>query len=293
MKPGWAPPVAIAMLLGSAGLGAVLARPMREPLPPAIVGLDHIPVAVGDLERASERYRALGFALKPGTPHENGIRNQHVKFTDGTEIELITAPTARDALTTTYRRHLDAGDGPAFLAFYAPSIDLVAERLDATRRSYRRDRGFLDLPDTDALRYIFFGPRNRSPTDRPEHFRHPNSAESLIAVWLADDNLSEERAMIEALGGTVGREEVHVPEATSAVVAHLQEGDVVLLSGSHQLVPGRRIVGATVRVASLAAARRLLERGPWPAPRTQSAGRHSSVFLPPSITYGIWLELRE
>ena len=63
------------------------------------------------------------------------------------------------------------------------------------------------------------------------------------------------------------------------------------LPGSHQLVPGRRIVGATVRVASLAAARSLLERDPWPAPRTQSAGGSSSVCLPPSITHGIWLEV--
>jgi hypothetical protein len=67
-------------------------------------GLDHVPIAVNDLERAAAGYRRLGFALKPGRPHDNGIRNQHVKFRDGTELELITAPDARDALTRTYRR---------------------------------------------------------------------------------------------------------------------------------------------------------------------------------------------
>ena len=66
--------------------------------PPAITGLDHIPIAVRDLDRAAADYRALGFALKPGRPHDNGISNAHVKFPDGTELELITAPEAREGI---------------------------------------------------------------------------------------------------------------------------------------------------------------------------------------------------
>lgn len=54
---------------------------------PQINGLDHINIAVVDLEAAAERYRDLGFSLKPGARHTNGIRNRHVKFPDGTELE--------------------------------------------------------------------------------------------------------------------------------------------------------------------------------------------------------------
>ena len=109
----------------------------------AILGLDHIPIAVGNLERAADRFRALGFVLKPGRPHANGIRNEHAKFPDGTELELITAPAARDDLTRKYRRHLAAGDGPAFLAFYAPDQSRVTRPLPP---------------------YVFLGGRQRSPT---------------------------------------------------------------------------------------------------------------------------------
>src|SRR5512145_2598094 len=121
----------------------------------AITGLDHIPVAVADLDRAAARYRELGFALKPGRPHANGIRNQHVKFPDGTEIELITAPEARDPLTTSYREHLGRGDGPAFLAFFAPDLDPVAARLDSVKIGYRRNPGYLTIADGHPLDYIF------------------------------------------------------------------------------------------------------------------------------------------
>jgi catechol 2,3-dioxygenase-like lactoylglutathione lyase family enzyme len=246
--------------------------------PPGVTGLDHIPIAVRDLDAAAADYRSLGFALKPGRPHDNGITNQHVKFPDGTELELITAPEARDALTATYRKHLEAGDGPAFLALYAPEVNVASLGLDA-----------------DPLRYIFMFGRNQSPTDRPEHFAHPNTAESLIGVWLAGDDLSSERRLLGKLGARITPEDRHVPDlhlrasryggqVARVTVAHLVEGEVVMLPGARQLVPGRRIVGATLRVRDLAAARRVL------AGRGQQIG--SSIVLPPGVTHGLWLELR-
>jgi catechol 2,3-dioxygenase-like lactoylglutathione lyase family enzyme len=232
-----------------------------------VTGLDHIPIAVRDLDRAAADYRSLGFALKPGRPHANGITNQHVKFPDGTELELITAAAARDALTTTYRRHLARGDGPAFLSLFAPGVDVRLLGLDA-----------------EPLRYIFMAGRNQSPTDRPEHFAHANTAESFVGVWLAGDDLSPERRLLEKLGAHVVTEDRRVPQAVKAQVAHLSEGEVVLLPGARQLVPGRPIVGATVRVRDLAAARKVL------AGRGHEIG--SSIFVPPALTHGLWLELR-
>ena len=246
------------------------------PPDPAVTGLDHIPIAVRDLARAADDYRALGFALKPGRPHDNGIQNQHVKFPDGTELELITAPAARDALTTTYRRHLEDGDGPAFLALFAP------------QRSGEEQIGAVKLPS-----YIFLSGRNKSPTDLPEHFAHANTAQSLVRVWLAAAGLSRERRLLAAAGATFARADVFVPDRIHATVARLQEGDVVFLPDARQLVSGRPIVGATLRVGSLDKAREILDRGqPRPLPVvTSSEGR--SVFLPPSRTHGLWLEFRD
>ena len=255
--------------------GAIGLLGQTSPRTPVIQGLDHIPIAVNDLEGAAARYRELGFALKPGRPHEDGIRNQHVKFRDGTELELITAPAATDALTSTYRRYLAAGDGPAFLALFEPS---TARTMVAPAA----------LPD-----YMFLSGRNLSPTDRPEHFAHPNTAESFVAVWLAGGDLSKERQLLESTGATFTDEDVRVPDAVRASVAHLAEGDVVFLPAARQLIPGRPIVGATLRVRSVETARRLIERIPGAGLVSFSSQRRSSVFLPPSLTHGLWLELRQ
>ena len=97
----------------ASALTAVAAQEVRDSSGAALVGLDHVVVAVNDLDEAAALYRQIGFTLKLGRYHENGIRNQHAKFPDGTEIELLTVAEARDALTAEYLDHLGRGDGPA------------------------------------------------------------------------------------------------------------------------------------------------------------------------------------
>jgi len=257
---------------------------------PAVTGLDHVPIAVADLDAAAVHYRALGFTLKPGVAHGNGIRNQHAKFPDGTELELITAPSAVDALTSTYRRHLGRGDGPAFLALYAPAMNEVARRLTDARQPFRSSGAFIDVPDGDPLGYVFFGPRNRSPTDRPEHFQHPNTADALIAVWLAPDDPSREHRLLATLGATFTRAEASLPDRLTVEVAHLPEGEILLLPSSSQLVPGRPIVGVSLHVRNLDEARVTLARAaPRVRPVRDEPGR---LVLPPAATHGLWIELR-
>jgi len=237
---------------------------------PPVRGLDHVPVAVNDLESAAVRFRALGFTLKPGRPHDNGIINQHAKFADLTELELITAPEARDDLTRTYREHLAKGDGPAFLALFTPERTTEVERVAR------------ELPP-----YIFFGPRNASPTDRPEYFQHANTAESLVAVWLAGADFSRERMLFQRLGATLTEEVRDLPRATRVTVAKFAEGEVLMMPADRQVVAGRRVVGASVRVRSLDFILNLHLAGTTVLTKR---GRVLSAFVPPPLASGLWLE---
>jgi membrane associated rhomboid family serine protease len=232
-------------------------------------GLDHVPVAVNNLDSAADRFRALGFTLKPGRPHDNGITNLHAKFADETELELITAPDVRDDLTRTYREHLAKGDGPAFLALFAP------ERTPEVVRDER------ELPP-----YIFFGPRNASPTDRPEYFQHANTAESLVAVWLAGD-LSKERALFQVLGATLTEEIRDIPVPTHVTVAKFAEGQILMMPVDGQVVPGRPIVGVSLRVKSLDFILQLHIPG---TVVIKKQNRVVSAFVPPESANGLWIE---
>jgi hypothetical protein len=277
----WAP--------SEAALAARTARLLRIVEPPPI-GLDHVPVAVRDLEGAAARYRALGFALKPGRPHDNGIRNVHVKFPDGAGIELLTAPQAVDALSAHYVGHLRGGEGPAFVSFHARDTGRLHTALREGGYAFQQDGETTKLLAPE-LAFLFFVRDNRSPTDRPEHFAHGNGATALSAVWIATEHGESLARLLVLLGGRQERRQVSAPDPVEATVVSLAEGEVVILPGRHQLVPGRPVIGARFRVPDPAKVGRLLaQAGIEPRAGTRAA---EPMVVGPGSTHGLWLQFGE
>jgi len=233
--------------------------------PAARVGISHVNIAVADLDGASADYARLGFALKEGRRHPDGIRNRHVKFRDGTEIELITAPEATDALTTHYRQLIGAGDGPAFLSLDVEPPALAVERVQQAGLPASTNGGHVDFPFNTPLGYVFFAGLNQSPTDRPEHFAHANGATSLVGVTLAGENLDPERALFRAFGlresscaADSAAEHPSTGSGRTERCVVLHDGAVVRLR--HDAARGgRRIAALEVRVAEAATVMRVLE----------------------------------
>jgi catechol 2,3-dioxygenase-like lactoylglutathione lyase family enzyme len=54
-----------------------------------LLGIDHIVIAVPDLETATRNYRDLGFTVVPGGRHPTGTHNALIGFADGAYIELL------------------------------------------------------------------------------------------------------------------------------------------------------------------------------------------------------------
>ncbi len=257
------------------------------------VGIDHLPVAVSDLDRAAEIYRRLGFSIKPGRLHADGIRNQHVKFEDGGGIELITAQRATDALSANYVQLLAQGEGPAFLSFHTLNLPALETAFRRARFSYREDDRTLTFRDP-ALQFVFFFEgSNRSPTDRPEHFQHANSAYATAGVWIADDEDSPLAPLLKSAGGEVITKKVFAPTERSAKIVQVQNGEVVCLPKSSQIIPGRPIVGVVFLTRDLAALERCLNAAHIPSAAHVEAARHRSVMIGPQQTLGLWLEFRE
>lgn len=66
--------------------------------------VDHVPIAVVSLDEARLTYEQLGFRLKPGRVHANGLRNAFAKFPGGDYLELISPERgAVDALSERVR----------------------------------------------------------------------------------------------------------------------------------------------------------------------------------------------
>lgn len=173
----------------------------------AAVRFDHVVIAVADLESAGASFRdTLGFSLKPGGVHDNGLRNVHIRFGNGSALELITTgPGKPDELSEWYRRFLEQGDGGAFVALSAGPPDTVLGRLGelADEASVFRGRAFdwVSFPEGHSLHPFFFvHVRGREP-DEPAHLHHENGAAGLAEVWIgtmASQELSDMLARFDA-----------------------------------------------------------------------------------------------
>ncbi|MBN8886072.1 MAG: VOC family protein [Rudaea sp.] len=258
--------------------------------PPSVDGLSHVPTAVNDLQRASEDFARLGFVLKPGRPHANGIRNNHIKFRDGTELELIAASRSVDSITASYLRFLSRGDGPAFLSLYVRDLARLAQSMDTWGVASERGEGFVSFPDDAPAAEIFFGGLNHSPTDLPQHFAHANGADGLLAVWLAGKDLSAERQLLQRLGGVQGVRSIDKPIKARATTFRFGAGEVRLLPAAYEAAPGHPIVGVTLRVCDLAKTKDVLRAGGLSALVEGESVEGKSVYAAPAFAHGMWIE---
>jgi catechol 2,3-dioxygenase-like lactoylglutathione lyase family enzyme len=257
------------------------------------VGIDHLPVAVSDLDRAAEIYNRLGFSIKPGRLHADGIRNKHLKFEDGGGIELITAQRAADALSASYVQMLAQGEGPAFLSFHTLDLQLLETAFRRARFAYSEDDRTLTFRDPSLHFVFFFEGNNRSPTDRPEHFQHANSAYATAGVWIADGEDSSLVPLLKSAGGEVSTKKVFAPTERRAKVVKVQNGEVVFLPKTSRITPGRPIVGVVFLTRDLAALQRCFDAAHIPAAARVEAAHHRLVMIGPQQTLGLWLEFRE
>ena len=70
--------------------------------------LDHVVIAVADLEAAVAHYRAIGFTVTPGGDHPHRpSRNALIAFEDGAYLELLgfRAPAPGDRWYETFEKH--------------------------------------------------------------------------------------------------------------------------------------------------------------------------------------------
>jgi catechol 2,3-dioxygenase-like lactoylglutathione lyase family enzyme len=164
--------------------------------------LDHIIIAIDDLETASPDYRALGFTVVRGGVHANhATHNALIAFEDGTYLELLAA-TGEPALPglIDFGVLLKHGEGLAGFALRSGDLDADAARLradgfavgDVIPGERRRtdgavvrwklallDEGFAPFLIEDVTPHDW-----RAPTD-PAVTTHANGAHGLRGVEIA------------------------------------------------------------------------------------------------------------
>ncbi len=185
-----------------------------------INGIDHVLVAVRDLDKAADDWRRLGFAVTPRGGHpEWGTANHCVMF-EGDYVELIGAvgPGAKaEALRAILN---DRGEGVAGLALAsrdgaAACSDLrkagvgcgepqsLSRRLEAPEGTVTPMFSVFDLPEGTVPGATTIVCQHVTPEllRRKEWLEHPNGALAITSLTIAVDDPEAHRAGLEKVFG--------------------------------------------------------------------------------------------
>jgi len=196
-------------------------------------GLDHLVVAVKDLDAAFHAYTALGFTVTPENRHPWGTANRLIQL-DGFFIELLSVADpdlieepegSRFSFGAFNRDFLASREGASMLVLESrdPALDRAefekaglevfdpfsfertANLADGSTARVAFDLTFLRDPLGPGVGY--FTCRNRFPENfwKPDFQRHDNCAQGVGAVYLIAEDPSDHHAF---LGGFTGQREM-------------------------------------------------------------------------------------
>lgn len=240
-----------------------------------MTGIDHIVVAVRDLEAAIASYRGLGFTVVPGGRHPVGTHNALIALEDGAYIELIAFFEPDTPQEHRWWRPLQQGGG---LVDFCMGTDDLATDVGALRtagveiddpRPLTRTR-----PDGYQLRWVLAIPREghrglapfliKDDTPRSERVpsaaTHANQVTGLGPVTIAVPELGQVRRWYRSLLGQTGiegrRDDLGALVVRFRVGPHTLEfgtpvrGDSPLAVFLHQRGPGPYAAALTTRTGA-------------------------------------------
>lgn len=117
-------------------------------------GIDHIVIAVANLDQASAQFTAAGFNVTPGGSHPTGTHNSLITFEDGSYIELIAVEDPELANDHPWFQRMGGREGFVTFAVGASPLDYELQRL-ASREIVAVDQkdGARTRPDGQQLQW--------------------------------------------------------------------------------------------------------------------------------------------
>jgi catechol 2,3-dioxygenase-like lactoylglutathione lyase family enzyme len=280
-------------------------------------GIDHVGIAVRDLETAKKTYRdVLGFTIYAGGKHPNGTRNSGPAL-ENAYLELITFWDRTKKLGGVVANFLEKHEGTLFLGLEVSPVDDTARLLRTRGFNIQgpEDGSISDDPDqhdepggswrlvgletgpvpaahlpaksTDAIFFIQY------------QTVHPNTAKKLSSVWMGVRDLETSVKEYESMGFRPSRKFAVAQLGAQGQEIEAGQGPILLLqpeksTGSVASFLAERgaegIMGVSIEVASLQTARDLLKSNTKRQFEPYNGPYGQSILIPPELTHGVWIE---
>jgi len=215
---------------GAPALAAAQSAPACASKPDA-PRLDHAVLIVRDLDAASARFASLGFRLKNGRLHDDSLLNRHIKFRDGTGLELMSlAGTPGNAMARNYARRLEAGEGGATAALRFDDLDRLGAAAHESSLAGQSTRlggwQFFSVAESPGGGALFFLRGGVPVADADSLIAHAAGSSRLAGAWIEAGPKVEQ--LLHAIGATRCGE-VRLPDGRVGARWMLAAGSLVIV----------------------------------------------------------------
>ena len=259
---------------------------------PPITRLDHVIVAVRNLDEAATAWRRLGFTLTPRGLHEGKGTGNHCVMFPNTYIELLGIVDDTGTKGRLGQRVNERGEGGMGIAWGADDADQTCAALRAAgveaedpndlsrpldldgKRDIVRFRNImlpgLHLPGT--MQFVCTHVTPKLTRARREWQLHPNGATAIVEVFVAATDIAAAKAQLAPAAPTNAKITI---SSHQEIAGHL---GAKALDGA----PTEGIVAIIIRLNELDAAGAMLSMGRIPHEETRHA-----ITVPATATNGI------
>jgi hypothetical protein len=249
--------------------------------------LDHVIIGTVNLQETSSLFNKLGFSIKDGYKHKNGINNNFIEFTNNSEIELIEINKPIDLIATEYNELIVKNTFGLQFAFRVTEIERLKEsfkylNLPFTQFENKSVYKTLSSNKINAELPLFFieftGDNNNILTS------HSNKSKAIKSVWFETKDIKKTARQLVDFGfNAIGN--YYLPKFTGKVVQFKNNNFEIILIESQKYV----FSGISISVENKKDILEIINKDF----SNNIIEKEKSIFLTQEITKSIWIEFLE
>jgi hypothetical protein len=250
--------------------------------------LDHIIIGSNNLDDSKNIFEEkLGFNIKDGKKHKNGISNIFIEFSNNSEIEFISVKNPSDNLANQYKKFLDNDRYGFQIALRTNEISNLKEHLTTLSLGYEnfsenRNYSTLSTKNINSELPLFFIQYNEE--NKNTYTNHLNKSVGIKSIWFSTRNIKNTaRELVDFGFDAVGNYELLEFKGKVVQFKNNNFGIILIESEKYELT------GMTIWVEDLETLNEIIRKNKIEIIKQFK----KKIFINPAQTKSIWIEFVE
>lgn len=254
--------------------------------------LDHVIIGTNEFQKSmSFLNEKLGFSIKNGRTHKNGITNYFVEFEDSSEIEFISIENNAVGLANQYKELLKKDKYAFQFALRTNQLKKLKESFNTLSTGfseYNENKIYSTLANSEISQSLpFFFIKNHKDNS-PSNFAHQNNAAGISAIWIKTKDIKISVRDYIDLGFDV-IDTIKVGDYNTKTVLLKNNNFEIILIQSNEF----EISGISIKTKNIKKLRPTINEKLNLNLKLNSNKRGTSISLSPKTTKSIWFEFIE